>query len=123
MSSARYSGTCAPSAQTSFTVSVRPSALRSVRYSSAPWPASRNAVARPMPLAAPVSKHRLPANVVFPMSNDDTDGKMLGLRRTAPQRVEPQRLEYPHAALHVCVVAQESRVAGQHLRGGDRERT
>jgi hypothetical protein len=27
-----------------------------------------------MPLAAPVMKHRLPANVVLAMGNDDTDG-------------------------------------------------
>src|ERR1700730_13258684 len=104
MSRARYSGTCAPSAQTSFTVSARPSALRSVRYSSAPWAASRKAVARPMPLAAPVIKHRLPANVVFPMGTDDTG------------------LGGPPAAVHVSVVAKESRVAGQHLGGCDRQR-
>ena len=42
--------------------------------------------------------------------------------RAAPQRVEPQRLEHPHTALHVTVGAQESGVAGQHLRRGDRQR-
>ena len=38
-----------------------PSALTSVRYSSAPSRASRSAVARPMPLAAPVMNTLLPA--------------------------------------------------------------
>ena len=61
MSSARCSGTCAPSARASATVFARPSASRSVRYSSAPWAASFSAVARPMPLAAPVRRQRLPS--------------------------------------------------------------
>ena len=61
MSSTRCSGTSAPSARASATVVAKPSASRSVRYNSAPWAASFSAVARPIPLAAPVKKQRLPS--------------------------------------------------------------
>ena len=62
-SSARCSATVAPAARAAVTVSSSPSALMSVRYSSAPSRASRSAVARPMPLAAPVTSTRLPAKL------------------------------------------------------------
>ena len=78
-----------------------------------------------MPLAAPVIKTpftRRTSSSPWAMTIPTVPTRQVGLRRAAPQRVEPQRLEHPHATLHVSVVAQESRVAGQHLRGGDRQR-
>src|SRR5262249_48709371 len=122
MSSVRWAGTCAPSARASATVSSRPSGLRSVRYSSAPCAANRKAVARPMPLAAPVTRHRFPAKYrpdsLRAMAVDHT----ALLLAATPERIQPQLLEHAHPALHVVAFATDhDRVAGQHQRGGARQ--
>src|ERR1700757_2577195 len=120
MSSVRCSGTCAPSAPASATVSSRPSGSRSVRYSSAPCAASRNAVARPMPLAAPVTRHRFPPKYAFCAMAVTIPAVTLSLAAT-PKRVQPQLLEHAHPALNVALkilAADQDRFAAQHQRGG-----
>src|ERR1700757_3228207 len=113
MSSARCSATTPPSALASATVVCRPSALRSVKYNSAPPAASFSAVARPIPLAAPVRNTRLPANVCVTGVTLPGDGV------AAPPCGEPELLEHSHAALYITIGPEERDVAREHhCRGG-----
>src|ERR1700757_360636 len=125
MSSVRRSGTCAPSATASATVRSRPSGLRSVRYSSAPCAASRNAVARRALLAAPVIRHRFPAKYAFCAMAVTIPAVPARLASAAaPERVQPQLLEDADPALHVALktlAADQNRFAAQCQRGGARQ--
>src|SRR6476619_5491103 len=118
MSKARYTGTSAPSARTSATVFSRPSASRSVRYSSAPAAANFSAVARPMPLAAPVRRHRLPANPLPEHTPAMAVTLPAGGRLPAtPQRVQPQLLDDVDGARRILAAADERAVLRQRHGG------
>src|ERR1700756_1169003 len=112
MSSARNSGTFAPKASASPTVASSPSALRSVRYSSAPSAASFNAGARPIPLAAPVRKHRLPLNDCHSPRCAMAVTIPAVLLGATPQRGQPQSLDDLHGSTGILAAADECAVAG-----------
>lgn len=91
-----------------------------------PWAASRNAVARPMPLAAPVTKHRFPAkyrpDALFAMAvTIPPVSPRPALGTAGPQGVQPQLLEHAHPSVTIAVGSGQNRVAGQHQRGGTRQ--
>src|SRR2546430_6868485 len=108
MSRTRCSGTLAPSARASATVFSRPSASRSVRYSSAPSAASFSAVARPIPLAAPVRKQRLPEK---PLPCD-----MAVTLPVTPKRFEPQPLDDVDGSCRILAASDEGAVLRQRER-------
>src|SRR6476619_1988333 len=118
MSSARYSGTFAPSARASRTVFSRPSASRSVRYSSAPSAASFSAVARPIPLAAPVMKQRLPEKPLPGAMAVSIPSRL----SATPDRVQPQPLDDVDGARGVLATADEGAVVRQRHGGHRRQR-
>src|SRR6476620_6788010 len=115
MSSARYSGTFAPSACASRTVFSRPSASRSVRYSSAPSAANFSAVARPIPLAAPVMKQRLPVKPLPCAMAVRIPSRLLA----TPERVQPQPLDDVDSARGILAAADKGAVVRQR-HGGHR---
>src|SRR5256885_15429568 len=115
MSRTRCSGTLAPSARASATVFSRPSASRSVRYSSAPSAASFSAVARPIPLAAPVRKQRLPEK---PLPR--TTPAMAVRLPLTPKRFEPQPLDDVDGAGGILAAPDEGAVVRQGHRGDGR---
>src|SRR6476659_516779 len=112
MSRARCSGTCAPSARASATVLSNPSASRSVRYSSAPSTASFSAVARPMPLAAPVRKQRLPVKPLPCAMAVTIPPRLL----VTPKCAQPQLLDDLDRAGGVLATAHERTVLHQRER-------
>src|SRR3954454_22303857 len=117
MSRTRCSGTSAPSARASATVFSSPSASRSVRYSSAPSAASFSAVARPIPLAAPVTKQRLPEK---PLPRK-TPAMAVRLPVT-PERVEPQPFDDVDGARRILAAAHEGAFMRQREGGHRGER-
>src|SRR3954462_6008911 len=114
MSRTRWAGTSAPSARASATVLSSPLASRSVRYNSAPSAASFSAVARPIPLAAPVMKQRLPEK---PLPRK-TPAMAVRLPVT-PERVEPQPLDDVDGTRGILAAAHEGAVMRQR-EGGHR---
>src|SRR4051812_28418457 len=111
MSRTRCSGTSAPSARASATVFSSPSASQSVRYNSAPSAASFSAVARPIPLAAPVRKQRLPEKPLprTPAMAVTIPSPLL----VTPECAQPQLLNNLHRTLGILTAADERAVMRQ----------
>src|SRR4249919_3059692 len=141
MSSALTWLTLPPARPISATARSSPAASMSVRKRSAPSRAAASAVARPMPLAAPVMKQRLPLRLATGTSAEPVP-RLLGLD---PERVQGHRqhlvvadqhaeLDQPHlveprgqqrpelvadppVGVHLVVGAQEQRLALAPPRG------
>src|SRR3954469_12606030 len=118
MSRTRWAGTSAPSARASATVFSSPSASRSVRYNSAPSAASFSAVARPIPLAAPVRKQRLPEKPL-PRKTPAMAATLPSPLLVTPECAQPQLLDNLHRTRWILAAADKRAVMRQrHARHG-----
>src|SRR3954466_8297158 len=113
MSRTRWADTSAPSARASATVFSSPSASRSVRYNSAPSAASFSAVARPIPLAAPVRKQRLPEKPLPCAMAVTIPSPLL----VTPECAQPQPLHDVDGAGGILAASDEGAVVRQGHRG------
>ena len=111
----------APMARTSATVCASPSALMSVRYSSAPSRASRSAVARPIPLAAPVRKALLPAKL-YAMGATIPAVTTASRRPARPRVPAATASPAPARRLDIAVGPDERGLTGQRERRRGRQR-